>query len=422
MSNTTVQSRTTSLRARLRRVWHEQWGSQGLEAAGAALAAAIILGALLLMAPTVGERVERALSCAASVLSGGGGCAGGSSSSGGSAPTTGDAPTTTQDGSEGDDDCGFFCQVGGFFKGIGEGAVDFVVGIKDLAVDAYGLITGDPETVAKYEQLIQAFQDDPLGTLKAIGEAVIAPIVEDWQNGRYGEAIGRGFFEVITTVVGDKGIGKLGKLGKVDDIARGTTRTDDVLRGLDNIPCVGYVVPLGRGAGLAAPLLEGCARGPRAAETARRAEQASIDAARRLGGDIDYGRLDSLNRPTGIEATITPEMIAGDIGTHANGAIRPPGFEGGPSNHARGHLLGRQLGGSGHVDSNLVTLFQNPVNTPIMSGIEAQVRAAVEAGETVRYRVTPIYDGDNPIPTQIRIQADGDDGFHLDVTIDNVEP
>ena len=407
---------------RLRRAWQNQSGSQGIEAAGAALAAALIIGALLLMSPAVGDRVERALTCAASVLTGGGSCASGAATDGGSAPNGGEAPTTGQNEQSEDKDCGFFCQAGGFFKGIGEGAVDFVKGIGSLAVDGFKLITGDQETRDKYAQLGQAFADDPLGTLKAIGEGIIEPMVTDWKEGRYGEAIGRGVFDIASTIIGDKGIGKLGKLGKVDDIARSTSRVDDVARQLDNLPCVGFVAPKGRGPGLAAPLLEGCARGPRAAANAARAERASIEAARRLGGDINYGQLDNLNRPTGIEATITPEMVAGRIGSDANGGIRPPGFGGQEAGHARGHLLGQQLGGSGHVDSNLVTLFQNPVNTPIMRDFETQVRRAVDAGETVRYRVTPIYRGNDLIPIEVRIEAIGDNGFRLNEVIRNVRP
>jgi DNA/RNA non-specific endonuclease len=60
---------------------------------------------------------------------------------------------------------------------------------------------------------------------------------------------------------------------------------------------------------------------------------------------IDYGELDSLGRPTGIHAEITPDMLG--TGTDASRGIRPAGFEGGAAGQARGHLLGKQLGGSG---------------------------------------------------------------------------
>ena len=71
----------------------------------------------------------------------------------------------------------------------------------------------------------------------------------------------------------------------------------------------------------------------------------------------------------------------------ASRSIRPAGFAGGSANHARGHLISRLLGGSGRDARNLTTLYQNPVNTPVMRGFEQQVANAVRGGQTVRYEV-----------------------------------
>jgi hypothetical protein len=71
------------------RWWRDQRGSQGIGAAGAALAAALIVAALLAASGMAGPRVERAMECAAGVLSGGGGCAGGAAPDGGGAPPVG---------------------------------------------------------------------------------------------------------------------------------------------------------------------------------------------------------------------------------------------------------------------------------------------------------------------------------------------
>ncbi|WP_316959750.1 RHS repeat-associated core domain-containing protein [Streptomyces sp. TRM68367] len=111
------------------------------------------------------------------------------------------------------------------------------------------------------------------------------------------------------------------------------------------------------------------------------------------GGRVNYGELDSLGRPTRMTAKIERDML--DEGTDAKRSIRPPGFKGGMpiGNHARGHLLANRLGGSGDIPENLVTLVQDPVNTPIMRGFESQVYGAVAKGETVNYSVTPVYDG-----------------------------
>ncbi|HEY1016595.1 MAG TPA: DNA/RNA non-specific endonuclease, partial [Herpetosiphonaceae bacterium] len=145
---------------------------------------------------------------------------------------------------------------------------------------------------------------------------------------------------------------------------------------------------------------------------------ASVAAAQAAGGDIDYGTLDEFGRPSGITATITEGMIG--TGTEAASSIRPPGFDTLPlGNRARGHLLGNQLGGLGNIPHNLVGIYQNPVNVPQMVVLENSVRKAVEEGQTVTYSVTPIYDGDNPLPVEIRMTAQGDKGFSFDETIAN---
>ena len=133
-----------------------------------------------------------------------------------------------------------------------------------------------------------------------------------------------------------------------------------------------------------------------------------------------FGALDDLGRPTGASATITRETLS--QGSAASRGIRPPGFQGGAANHARGHLIARQLGGAGDDARNLVTLYQNPVNSPIMRGFENQVRAAVEAGQTVRYTVTPIYRGTEAIPRAVTLSARGSRGLRLDVTVLNRAP
>ena len=130
-----------------------------------------------------------------------------------------------------------------------------------------------------------------------------------------------------------------------------------------------------------------------------------------------YGELDSSGRPTGIDATITEDMIK--TGTPASQSIKPTGFGGQAAGHARGHLFVKQLGGSGTDPRNLVTLYQNPTNHPVMSSVEVRVRKAVESGETVRYIVTPIYKGNDLIPIGITIDATGSDKFRIFETILN---
>jgi hypothetical protein len=132
-----------------------------------------------------------------------------------------------------------------------------------------------------------------------------------------------------------------------------------------------------------------------------------------------HGAPDALGRPTGIVARITRAMI--NTGTKASQSIIPPGWRGDGRlfNEARGHLLGRQLGGSGHVAKNLVTLQQNPANSPVMSGFEKEIRRAVEGGQNVRYSSRPVYKGTSVTPRGITLRAKGSGGFYLYVTILN---
>jgi hypothetical protein len=150
-------------------------------------------------------------------------------------------------------------------------------------------------------------------------------------------------------------------------------------------------------------------------------------AIRRLGGKVDYGHVNPITgQRSGVSATITRALVVAaaedELGSAADPAIRPPGFDRLPArNRARGHLLGRQLGGSGDLEANLVAMYQTRANTPVMRDYETTVAEAVQAGETVRYAVRPVYASrtSNGAPSAIRLTASGDRGFRLDVTVAN---
>ncbi len=152
----------------------------------------------------------------------------------------------------------------------------------------------------------------------------------------------------------------------------------------------------------------------------------NLRSAQRLGGRIDYGRVDPrTGQRSGINATITPAMVAAaerdQLGSEPDDSIRPPGFAELPSrNRARGHLLGRQLGGSGQVSSNLVAMYQSRANSP-MRDYETMVADAAQAGETIRYEVRPLYASASArgMPAAVRIRATGNRGFRMDVQIAN---
>lgn len=122
--------------------------------------------------------------------------------------------------------------------------------------------------------------------------------------------------------------------------------------------------------------------------------------------------------PQGVTAAITKRMLG--TGTLADRGIRPRGFDDlaaatagmkGLHNAARGHLLARCLGGPGDLDANLVTLYQRPVNTPRMSGVEVSIRNAIRDGPNgtvVNYDVTPNYGPGGPgngAPSSVTITA-----------------
>ncbi|MFF4209684.1 DNA/RNA non-specific endonuclease [Streptomyces sp. NPDC001796] len=125
------------------------------------------------------------------------------------------------------------------------------------------------------------------------------------------------------------------------------------------------------------------------------------------GNAVRYHALDDDGRATGVSATITKSML--HKGTPANKAIDPSGWSGNGSlyNEARGHLLADKLGGSGDLEENLVTLTQDPINTPIMRDeVEKQVADAVGAGETIQYNVRAIYDRAGDVaPIRLEIRA-----------------
>ena len=102
-------------------------------------------------------------------------------------------------------------------------------------------------------------------------------------------------------------------------------------------------------------------------------------------------------------------------------SIRPPGYVHGDQNHSRGHLLARMLGGDGADPRNLVMLYQQDTNSPVMSSFEQTVHDAVKAGEVVNYKVTPIYDPGQPWPVAVALQAKGSEGLDISITIHNLD-
>jgi RHS repeat-associated protein len=71
----------------------------------------------------------------------------------------------------------------------------------------------------------------------------------------------------------------------------------------------------------------------------------------------------------------------------------------------RGHLLARQLGGSGTDLRNLVPLYRK-ANTEEMAGAEQKIADSIAAGNTVYYTSIPVYENENnPIPLGVTMTA-----------------
>jgi len=130
---------------------------------------------------------------------------------------------------------------------------------------------------------------------------------------------------------------------------------------------------------------------------------------------VAYGKLVEYGRPTGAVAKIDDELLRS--GTRAN--VDPPGWTSGADGIDRGHLIAKVLGGSGDDARNIVTLFRE-ANQQVMRGLELQIRDAVQAGQTVILRSTPIYSGANLVPIGVTIRATGSGGLNIYQTVRNI--
>lgn len=130
---------------------------------------------------------------------------------------------------------------------------------------------------------------------------------------------------------------------------------------------------------------------------------------------IIYRYTDSWGRSRGIFARLNEWNMGG--GSPVPPYIKVPGCHP-EAGLTRGHLLGDMLGGSGVCLTNLTPIYRL-VNVSQMKRIECRIRDAVRAGETVDYRVTPIFEGNSLIPKYIKIEAKGDQDLEIKQTLDN---
>ena len=153
-----------------------------------------------------------------------------------------------------------------------------------------------------------------------------------------------------------------------------------------------------------------------------------------------FSKLDHLKRPGQANALLTPSMQPTET-RESISSVTPPGWKhGSESNNQRvvlkkgrkaqwfydrSHLIGFQLGGVNAEAANLVTGART-FNDPNMKIYETVVDDAIEAGFTIRYQVTPIYNQEELVPRGVQMRAysldDTGAKVNYNVFIYNVNP
>ena len=123
---------------------------------------------------------------------------------------------------------------------------------------------------------------------------------------------------------------------------------------------------------------------------------------------------------------LSNNIITGDtIGTKANSNLNPVGINT-DSSLERGHLIARQLGGSGDTLRNLTPIYRR-INNGKMRTYENRIALAVLESDILYnsglyLQVKPFYVGDNGVPLFINITAFSLSGnFNLNVSLLNTK-
>lgn len=161
---------------------------------------------------------------------------------------------------------------------------------------------------------------------------------------------------------------------------------------------------------------------------------------------VNLSKVDSLNRPQQANALVSKSSreYRNRQETGNSRTINPVGWQqirlkGGKTLYNRGHLIGYALGGgirgfdaSEANPQNIATQTAwanqasngNDANTG-QNYYETLIRKRLDASQTVkiRYKVTPIYDGDNLVPSGNHLEAKANDGsLEYNVFVPNVQP
>ncbi len=143
-----------------------------------------------------------------------------------------------------------------------------------------------------------------------------------------------------------------------------------------------------------------------------------------------YSELDSLGRAgvafARIDKSLMPTEDRGSIGS-----VKPSGWHtvkydivSGNYLYNRSHLIGFQLTGENANENNLITGTRY-FNVEGMLIFENMVADYIkETNNSVLYRVTPIYEGNNLVASGVTIEAESveDDGILFNVYVHNIQP
>ncbi|HCD08298.1 DNA/RNA non-specific endonuclease [Companilactobacillus crustorum] len=139
-----------------------------------------------------------------------------------------------------------------------------------------------------------------------------------------------------------------------------------------------------------------------------------------------YGDLDKLNRVTAANAMLNVSLMpsAKREPLHWN----PTGWHNkkisGGWLYNRSHLIGYQLTGQNNNPKNLMTGTRS-LNSPEMLAHEMDIAYYLKQSNShyIRYRVTPIFRGDELLPRGVQMEAQsiGDNSVHFNVYIFNVQ-
>lgn len=140
----------------------------------------------------------------------------------------------------------------------------------------------------------------------------------------------------------------------------------------------------------------------------------------------NYANLDDHNRAVQADALLNQSLMP----TSKRTALTwdPTGWHNKKTSHGwlynRSHLIGFQLAGENNNPKNLITGTQS-LNNPGMLHYEMDLAYYLKqsADHYVRYRVTPIYRGDELVARGVQLQAQsiGDNDIHFNAYIFNVE-